>query len=226
MFYGLWLMIPVFIFAAYAQNKVKKNYNKYAKIKNTRGLTGAEVASEILRSNGLYNVKIVKGKGTLSDHYDPRIETVVLSPHVHDANSISAASIAAHECGHAVQHAENYGPLAFRSMLVGPAQFASKAAMGLIFVGILMARSGNVTLINLGILAYCVIALFQIVTLPVEFNASSRAMKMMADYNLLYDEDLDGTKKVLNAAALTYVAALLGTIMTIIRLVLIRDSRR
>lgn len=230
MYYGygsyFWLMIPVMILAWYAQSQVKTNYNKYAKVRNTRGLTGYQVAEQILRSNGLYDVSIEKGHGTMTDHYDPRSKKVVLSPHVHDANSISAASIAAHECGHAVQHATGYVPLSFRSLLAKPAQFASKAAFGLIFVGFILARSGLGFLIDAGIIAYCVIALFQIVTLPVEFNASSRAIKMMGEYGLLYEEDMDGTKRVLRAAALTYVAATLSSIMTIVRLLLIRNNRR
>jgi Zn-dependent membrane protease YugP len=220
-----WMIIPAIVLALYAQNKVKSNYTKYSKIRSTRGMSGAEVASEILRSNGLYDVKIERGSGTLSDHYDPRTRTVRLSPHVHDTDSISAASIAAHECGHAVQHAESYAPMSFRSMLVGPTQIATKAAGILVLLGIISARSGNVFVLNAAILAYVVITLFHLVTLPVEFNASSRAINMLTDYGLLYDEDIEGTKKVLNAAALTYVAAMLSSLMTLIRLVLIRDRR-
>ncbi|MBN2796728.1 MAG: zinc metallopeptidase [Clostridia bacterium] len=220
-----WLVIPAIILAFYAQSKVKNNYNKYAKIRSTRGLTGAEVASEILRSNGLYDVKIERGKGVLSDHYNPRTRVVTLSPHVYDADSISAASIAAHECGHAVQHAEHYAPMAVRSALVGPTQIATKAAGIFVFAGILLARSNMLWLLDIGILAYLIITVFHLVTLPVEFNASSRAIRMLGDYGLLYDEDIDGTKKVLNAAALTYVAAMLTALLSLIRLLAIRDRR-
>lgn len=225
-FYELyWLIIPAIILAFYAQSKVKSNYNKYAKIKSSRGMTGAQVASEILRANGLYDVKVLRGRGVLSDHYDPRRRTVTLSPHVYDTDSISAASIAAHECGHAVQHAEAYAPMSVRSLLVGPTQIATQAAGIFVFVGILFARSNTLWLLDIGILAYIVITLFHLVTLPVEFNASSRAIKMLADYNLLYEEDIEGTKKVLNAAALTYVAAMLTALLSLIRLLAIRDRR-
>lgn len=223
--YYWWMVLPAIILAMYAQSKVKSNYAKYAKVRSTRGLTGAQVADEILRSNGLYDVKVKRGQGTLSDHYDPRTRTVTLSPHVYDADSISAASIAAHECGHAVQHAEAYGPMQFRSLLAAPTQFASRAAGLLVFMGIIFARSGMLWLLDLGIVAYLLITLFHLVTLPVEFNASSRAITMLADYGLMYEEDIDGTKKVLNAAALTYVAAMLTALLTLVRLILIRDRR-
>lgn len=220
-----WMVLPAIILAMYAQSKVKRNYKKYSKVASGRGLTGAQVASEILRSNGLYHVKVIRGTGTLTDHYNPKTQTIQLSPHVYDANSISAASIAAHECGHAVQHAEGYGPLAIRSLIAGPAQFASKAAGILVLLGIILANSGLLWLLDLGILAYMFITLFHVVTLPVEFNASSRAITMLGDYGLLYDEDINGTKKVLSAAALTYVAAMLSALLTTIRLIAIRNRR-
>jgi Zn-dependent membrane protease YugP len=220
-----WVLIPVIILTFYAQSKVKSNYNKFAKVRNMRGLTGAQVAEEILRSNSLHHVKIQRGNGQLSDHYNPRTETIVLSPHVYDQPSISAASIAAHECGHAVQHATGYSPLAVRSLIAPAAQFASMAAGALILIGIIFARSGMTFLIDFAIIAYLFITLFHIVTLPVEFNASKRAIGMLTDYGLLYDEDIEGTKKVLNAAALTYIAAMLSALMTVVRLVLIRNRR-
>jgi len=223
--YYWWLMIPVMIVTMYAQSKVKGNYNKYAKVKSVRGFTGAQVADQILRSNGLYHVKVERGQGVMTDHYDPRTETIRLSPHVYDQASISAVSIAAHECGHAVQHATAYAPLAVRSSIAPATQFVSKAAVGLVFAGVLLARSGMIWLLDLGIIAYILIALFHLVTLPVEFNASKRAIAMLDEYQLIYEEDLEGTKKVLNAAALTYVAAMLAVVMTVVRLVLIRNRR-
>lgn len=220
----MWVMLPAIILSIYAQSQVKTNYAKYARVKNARGMTGFQVASAILRTNQIYDVTIERGRGQLTDHYNPRTKTVVLSPHVYDADSISAASIAAHECGHVLQHNEGYAPLSFRSMLAGPTQFASKASMYLILGGFLFARTAP-WLINLGILAYVVITLFHLVTLPVEFNASKRAIHAMSGGQLVYDEDLEGTKKVLNAAALTYVAAMLSSLLTLVRLIALRDSR-
>lgn len=224
--YG-WLIIPVIIISFFAQSRVKSNYTKFSKVRNQSGKTGAEVAREILMRNGLSHVQVVRGNRQLSDHYNPRTETVSLSPHVYDQPSISAASIAAHECGHAVQHATAYAPLNIRSAIAPVASFASGAAGFLVFLGIALAYMGRSTiLIDLAIIAYVMITLFHLITLPVEFNASSRAMTMLADYNMVSEEDMDGTKKVLNAAALTYVAAMLASLMTLIRLVLIRGSSR
>jgi hypothetical protein len=222
--YYWWMILPAIALAIYAQAKVKSNYNKYAKVKNMRGLTGAQVAESILRSNQIYDVQIKRGQGKLTDHYDPRSKTVVLSPHVYDADSISAASIAAHECGHVLQHASGYAPLAFRSFLAVPTQFASKASTFLILGGIIFASS-TPWLLDLGIIAYLLITLFHVVTLPVEFNASSRAIRVMQDGQLVYDEDIRSTKKVLNAAALTYVAAMLSALLTTLRLIAIRNRR-
>jgi len=225
-FQYIWLIIPVLILSMYAQSKVKNNYNKFAKIRNTSGKTGAEVAREILMRNGLSHVQAVRGQRKLSDHYNPRTETVSLSPEVYDQPSISAASIAAHECGHAVQHATAYGPLNIRSQIAPVVQFASGAASLLTFIGVVLAYRGNIMVLKIAILAYVIVTLFHVITLPVEFNASSRAMVMLADYNMISEEDMDGTKKVLNAAALTYVAAMLASLMTLDRLLLIRGSSR
>lgn len=222
--YYWWIMIPAIVLAMYAQSKVKSNYVKYSKIKNGRGLTGLQVAESILRSHQIYDVKIERGSGQLTDHYNPKTKTVVLSPHVYDGDSISSASIAAHECGHVIQHSEAYGPLSFRSMLAGPTQLASKASPFLIMGGFIFFSS-MAWLIDLGIVAYLIITLFHLVTLPVEFNASSRAIHAMSEGQLVYDEDIDGTKKVLNAAALTYVAAMLSALLTTIRLIMLRDRR-
>lgn len=225
--YGyIWLLIPVLILSFYAQSKVNKNYAKFAKIRNTSGKTGAEIAKEILMRNGLSHVQVVRGNRKLSDHYNPRTETVSLSPHVYDEASISAASIAAHECGHAVQHATAYGPLNIRSTVAPVVQIASGAASMITFIGIILAYRGNPIVLNIAIIAYVMITLFHVITLPVEFNASHRAMEMLADYNMVSEEDMDGTKKVLNAAALTYVAAMLAALMSLIRLLLIRGSSR
>lgn len=220
-----WLMIPALILGLYASSKVKKNYNKFSQVRSLRGLSGREVAEQILSRNGISNIKIVKGSGVMTDHYDPRKETISLSPHVYDSNSISAISIAAHECGHAVQHSEGYAPLAVRSMIAPATQLVSKSIGFIMIAGIILARSGSTIIIDVAIIAYLMIAIFHLVTLPVEFNASSRAVKMLDEYGLLYDEDVDGIKKVLGAAALTYVAATLAALMTIVRLILIRNRR-
>lgn len=223
----IWLVLIAIAITGGAQMIVKHNYKKYAQIRNTSGKTGAEVAKEILMRQGLSHVQVVKGQKQLSDHYNPKSETVCLSPHVYEANSIAAASIAAHECGHAVQHAQNYAPLSLRSMLVPAVNFVNQGIGILILLGFFIATRNQSTLIlDLAIIGYLVIMAFQVVTLPVEFNASHRAMEMLADYNMVSEEDMTGTKKVLNAAALTYVAAMLATLLTIIRLLLVRDRRR
>lgn len=223
-YYG-WMFIPVLILAFYAQSKVKSNYKKYSQVRNQRNITGAEVADQILRSNGLYHVKVVRGQGSLTDHYNPKTETVVLSPGVYDQPSISAVSIAAHECGHAVQHATGYAPLAVRSLIAGPTQIISRSAGFLALGGIIFSRSGFIWLLDLAIISYIIITLFHVVTLPVEFNASRRAIGMLTDYGLIYDEDVPGTKKVLSAAALTYVAAMLSAMVSTLRLIMIRNRR-
>lgn len=221
-----WLIIPVLILSFYAQTKVNSNYDKFSKVRNTSGKTGAEVAREILMRNGLSHVHVQRGNRKLSDHYNPRTETVVLSPHVYNQASISAASIAAHECGHAVQHATAYGPLNIRSTIAPVVQIASHMGMILTLIGVALAYKGNPFVLDLAIIAYVMVTLFHVITLPVEFNASHRAMEMLADYNMVSEEDMDGTKKVLNAAALTYVAAMLASLMTLVRLVLLRNSSR
>lgn len=228
MFYSystIWIIIPAIILAFYAQSRVKANYNKYAKVRNATGMTGADVAREILRRNGLSHVQVVRGQGKLTDHYDPRSEAVTLSPQVFDQASISSASIAAHECGHAVQHSVGYAPLNIRSAIVPATNIATKLSPFLVLGGLLLARSGGLILLNLGIIAYIMITLFHVVTLPVEFNASHRAIEMLTEYGLVYEEDMVGTKKVLNAAALTYVAAMLSALLSTVRLIVLRNSR-
>lgn len=231
MYYGMgiytmyWLMIPAIILGMYASSKVKKNFNKFAQVRSRRGLSGREVAEQLLSRSGISGVQVVRGSGVMTDHYDPRNKTVTLSPHVYDSDSVSALSIAAHECGHAVQHEEAYAPLAIRSMIAPATQIVSKSIGLIVIAGIILSRSGSTAIIDLAIAAYLVIALFHLVTLPVEFNASSRAVNMLDEYGLMYEEDAFGIKKVLNAAALTYVAATLAAVMSIVRLVLIRNRR-
>ncbi len=222
-YYYWWILIPAIVLSMYAQAKVKSNYTKYAQVMNSRGLTGFDVARTILDENGLYHVQIKRGRGMLSDHFNPRDNSVNLSPAVHDGNSISSMSIAAHECGHAVQYAKDYAFLKFRSAIAPAASIATRASGIIVLLGILLARSGYNFLIDIGILLYVVITLFHLVTLPVEFDASKRALVMLYEYGLVEESDIYGSKKVLSAAALTYVAAMLSALLTLIRLIAIRN---
>jgi len=218
------VMIPFLIFTFYAQHKVKSTFDKYTKVKNRRGLTGAEVASMIIQRNGLGDVSVERSnRGKLSDHYDPRTKTIRLSPEVYSGQSMSAVSVAAHEVGHAIQHAKAYAPLKFRSLLAPVASFASKSVMFIIIGGFIFGITG---LIDLGIIVFSVVILFQIVTLPVEFNASSRALSELEGQGLVYNDEIPDSKKVLNAAALTYVAAAAASVGQLIRLLILRDRRR
>lgn len=223
-FYGSYIvMIPFLIFTFYAQHKVKSTFNKYTKVKNRRGLTGAQVASTIIQRNGLVDVSVERSnRGKLSDHYDPRTKTIRLSPEVYSGQSMSAVSVAAHEVGHAIQHANAYAPLTFRSLLVPVASFASRSVMFFVIGGFIFGITG---LIDLGIIVFSVVILFQIVTLPVEFNASSRALSELEGQGLVYNDEISYSKKVLNAAALTYVAAMAASVGHLIRLLVLRGSR-
>ncbi len=224
----LFLVFGSFIWSMIAQAGVKSAYQKYSQIRNMRGLTGREVARYILDSNGLDNVSINRAEGFLSDHYDPRANQVNLSPGVHDGNSIAAASIAAHEVGHAIQYAENYGFIGVRNLLL-PTVIASSRFVSIIFIaGLLLARSwplGGV-LMDVAILLYLAVVLFQTITLPIEFDASRRAKIQLDQLNLVYDDEKKGVGKVLGAAAMTYVAALSVTLAQLLRMVLIRGSYR
>jgi len=217
------VMIPFLIFTFYAQHKVKSTFNKYMKVNNKRGLTGYEVAQRIIQRNALGNVSVERSnRGKLSDHYDPRTKTVRLSPEVYSGQSISAVSVAAHEVGHAIQHAKAYGPLTFRSLLAPVASFANRSVMFIIIGGLIFSITG---LIDLGIIVFSVVILFQIITLPVEFNASSRALAELENQGLVYRDEIPHSKKVLNAAALTYVAAAAASVGQLIRLLVLRGSR-
>ncbi|MBN2260991.1 MAG: zinc metallopeptidase [Clostridiales bacterium] len=220
---GFIILLPLIAYAMYAQSMVTKTFNRYLKVPNTRGITGAETARKILDAHGLNDVKIVKIAGKLSDHYDPRSRTVSLSEAVYSGNSIASVSVGAHEVGHAIQHAEGYAPLNFRSLLAPVASFGSKYMMILVFAGFIF---NILQLIDLGILFYALALLFQIVTLPVEFNASTRAIANLTDLGIVYDQEIIGSKTVLKAAAMTYVAAAAVSAGQLFRLILIRNSRR
>lgn len=210
--YLLMLIIPIA-----ASINVKSTYNKYSRQGNARGWTADEVARKILDSNGLYNVRIERISGNLTDHYDPTANVIRLSDSVYGKKSVAAIGVAAHECGHAVQHAEEYSPIVIRSKMVPISNFCSTVSYILILVGLIF--SYNEFLVNLGIILFLGVVAFQLITLPVEFDASSRALKTLESDCILEDSEVSSAGKVLRAAALTYVAALLTSIIQLIRLI-------
>jgi uncharacterized protein len=221
-YWSLILLVPAIILGIYAQAKVSSAFNRYSQVPSARGLTGAQAARQVLDSAGLSDVSIEVAGSRLSDHYDPRSRSLTLSPEVGNSNSLASLGVAAHEAGHAIQHAEGYIPFKFRSSLVPVANFGTNFGFILFFVGLLFFRSG--LLMNIGIVLYAAAVLFTLVTLPVELNASRRAMAQLSDRSILVADELAGARKVLNAAALTYVAAALMAILQLVRLILI--SRR
>lgn len=217
-YFGILLILPMI-----AQSKVKSTYKKYSEITTSSKKSGAEVAREILNDNGLYDVSIEEVQGTLTDHYDPRSKVVRLSTDNYRGDSMAASAVAAHEVGHALQDAEEYAFLKFRTALVPLASFGSNSAMFIIIAGILFSMNN---LIGLGVIFMAFAVLFQLVTLPVEFNASSRAMNQLVANGIIVNEEERDTKKVLNAAALTYVAAALVAVAELMRFLLIFLSNR
>ena len=217
------VLIPAIILAMYAQSKVKSTYEKYVRIASQKGYTGAEAARAILDRNGLTDVRIEHIRGTLSDHYDPRTRVLRLSDIVYTGNSISSSAIAAHEVGHAIQHARDYAPLRFRNAIVPVVNFASNLSWLFILAGLFLSFTG---LIDIGIILFTGSVVFQIVTLPVEFNASSRALDELESVGVLTREEIPHSKKVLDAAALTYVAATATAVAQLVRLLLLRERSR
>lgn len=216
------ILIPGLIIAAYAQGKVSSTYNRYLRVPNTRGLTGAETARHILDRNGLYNIQIELVGGKLTDHYDPRKQVLRLSNEVYNGRSVAAVGIAAHEVGHAIQHQQAYAPLTIRNAIVPVVNLASQASWVLFFIGFIFQISGFMTL---GIAFFAGSVVFNLITLPVEFNASNRAVAQLTSNGLVLSDERVGVKKVLDAAALTYVAALLMSFLQLMRLVVLRSSR-
>ncbi|MDF2587437.1 MAG: putative Zn-dependent protease [Anaerocolumna sp.] len=206
-----------------ASARVKTTFNKYSKVRSLSGLTGAEAAERILHSAGIYDVTIHHVSGNLSDHYDPRDKTLNLSDSVYGSNSVAAIGVAAHECGHAIQHDKGYAPLRLRTVFVPVANFGSTLAWPLILLG--MFIGGFESLITLGIILFSFAVLFQLITLPVEFNASHRAVRILDETGILYADEVTNTRKVLNAAALTYVAGAAASILQLLRLVLLFGGR-
>lgn len=217
------LVMPALIFAMYAQSKVNTTFNKYRTVGNRRGYTGADVARKILDMNGLQSVKIERVSGNLTDHFDPRTNVVRLSDATHDSMSVSAIGVAAHEVGHAIQHAEGYAPIKMRNAIVPIVQIASYAAWPLAIFGIIFSFS---KLATLGVIMFMAVVLFQTITLPVEFNASSRALKTLGNNAILDADELSASKKVLSAAAMTYVAAAVVAVANLLRLLAITGAFR
>lgn len=213
----LFILLPAIIFTMYAQFKVSSTTNRYFNVNSKLGYTGEQTARRILDSNGLYNVKIEMVRGRLSDHYDPRSNVVRLSEDIYYGTSITSISVAAHECGHAIQHAKGYAPLQMRSSLVPVVNFASNISWFLIFIGLFMQGP----LLKIGILLFSASVLFQIITLPVEFNASSRALVQLGNEGILEGKELKEGRQVLSAAAMTYVAAALTSVLQLLRLIAI-----
>lgn len=209
-----------------ASGRVNSVFRRYSQVRSHSGMTGREAAEKILKANGIYDVTVQHISGNLTDHYDPRNKTLSLSDATYQSASVAAIGVAAHECGHAVQHHVGYAPLKIRGALVPVANFGSMAAWPLIIIGLFINGNMSMMLINLGILLFSAAVLFQLVTLPVEFNASRRAVKVLENTGMLYPEEVDATKKVLGAAALTYVASAASMILQLLRLLLISGRRR
>ena len=239
MFFGLFwgdttilVLIPAMIFAFWAQMRVNSTFKKYAKVPSRRGLTGAEAARRVLDANGLRHVTVERVHGHLTDHFDPKAGVIRLSDATYASTSVAAIGVAAHEAGHAVQHAVGYVPIKLRSAIIPLTRFGSFLAMPLFLIGLLMGSGsylgygiGTIFMVT-GILFFSFSTLFQLVTLPTEFNASARAMKALEDGGLLADDELPGAKATLSAAAMTYVAALASSLASLLRLILIFNRRR
>jgi len=223
----IFLLVIAAAFTLFAQIKVKSAYRKYSGVRNGRGITGMQAARMILNANGLHDVRIEMTPGVLSDHYDPRDRVMRLSADVYNGTTIAAVSIAAHESGHAVQHATKYGLLTFRNTIVPVVNFSSKLSWILIVAGIIFASAGSAStgylIFDIGVLFFVAVVVFHLVTLPVELNASSRAIVQMQNLGIIGFDEVRGAKKVLSAAAMTYMAALAAAVLNLVRLLLLRE---
>ena len=209
-----------------ASARVKSTFAKYERIRNSAGLTGRDAAERILHGAGIYDVRIERVSGSLTDHYDPRNKVLRLSDSTYHSTSVSAVGVAAHECGHAIQHAVNYAPIRWRGALVPVANFGSTIAWPLIMIGLFITGDSSSLLINLGIIAFSFAVLFHLVTLPVEFNASNRAIRILGSNGMMSKEEVGSVKKVLGAAALTYVASAATAILQLLRILILTGGRR
>ena len=221
------LVVPAFVLALWAQIKVKSTYKKYSAVRNSRGLTGAQAAARVLFSHGINNVQIERVSGTLTDHFDPRSNVIRLSEGVYDSTSVAAVGIACHEAGHAVQYAKSYAPIRLRNAILPACNIGSRLGLPMAIIGLMIWRTGfGEYLFWIGLLLYALVAFFQLVTLPVEFNASRRALQAIDDGGMLAGDEYRGAKKVLTAAALTYVAALAVSLANLLRLLLSASNRK
>lgn len=218
-------MLPCFIMSLICNIMVKSNFSKYSQIANSRRLTGAQAAQQVLSAHGVTGVRIEPVQGNLTDHFDPRSNVIRLSESVYNAKTVAAVGVACHEAGHAVQHAEGYLPNKIRSVIVPMANFGSRLSWIFLVVGLLLPTKYNFVVI-IGIVLFSLSVLFTLITLPVEFNASSRALKTIKETNMLNPDEYDGAKKVLTSAAMTYVAAAATSIAQLLRLLMIANNRR
>lgn len=232
-FYGfdwtyLVLVLPCILISLLASTHVKSTFQRYSNQISARRITGAEAARRVLAGNGVYNVRIDRVSGSLTDHYDPKANAIRLSDTVFDSCSTSAIGVACHEAGHAVQYAQDYFPIKIRAAIIPVTNFGSKIAMPLILIGVLLSALGNFsyTLVYLGIACFGLSLVFQLITLPVEFNASRRAIRAIEESNILSDSELVGAKKTLRAAAMTYVAAVAVSLAQLLRLIILFGGRR
>ncbi len=221
-YYYLVLVLPAILLSLFAQIKVQSTYKKYAEINAWQGLTAHEAAERVLFQNGVSGVRIERVAGNLTDHYDPRTNVIRLSDSVYGSSSVASLGVAAHEAGHAVQYAKGYLPIKLRNTVLPAANIGSTLSVPLVLLGFVL---GAPALVSFGIILFSLVLLFQVITLPVEFNASHRALLALEDGNLLHGEELKGAKKVLSAAALTYVAAVLTSLAQILRLILLSRRR-
>lgn len=225
------LVLPAVLFAMWASFYVQTTFRRYSSVPNSRGMTGAQAARMLLDANGLHQVRVVRISGNLTDHYDPKQKVIRLSDSVYDARSCAAVGVACHEAGHAVQDATDYAPLRFRNAIIPATNIGSKLSLPLIVIGLLLVYVSQlgIYIAYLGVTCFALSTIFQLVTLPTEFNASRRAVQALEDNGVVADEELRGTKRVLRAAALTYVAALAVSLMQLLRLLIIignSDNRR
>ena len=218
------ILLPAIILSIWASTNVKSTFGKYSRMYNRFGLTGADAARKILDMNGLYDVRIERISGELTDNYDPRTNVVHLSESTYSSQSVAAVGVATHEVGHAIQHATGYSPIKVRNAIVPAVNVCNMLSMPIILLGIIL--SYNQTLVDLGIILFSATVLFQLITLPVEFNASSRALRTLEGQNILAPDEMQGASKVLRAAALTYVAAALSSLLSLLRLILIFGGNR
>ena len=217
------LVILAAVISLIASAKVKSTYAKYSKVLSARGITADQVAQQILNGAGLPQIGVMQVPGDLTDHYNPNLQVLGLSQTVYGSSSVAAIGVAAHECGHAIQDEENYVPIRIRNSIVPVVNFGSKLSWPLMLIGLIMAYD---PLVLAGIWLFSLVVVFQLITLPVEFNASRRAVRILEERGILGSEELKGAKKVLSAAAMTYVAAAVGSLLQLARLLMIRNSRR